>query len=93
MPPELRSLLRGFDVNPDQDRQLLDDYLESRDAVAQTDGPPLAQEVELIDVFADLAELARVVRVVRSRAVVHAAAAQDPERADADGVGRPRKPQ
>jgi acetyl/propionyl-CoA carboxylase alpha subunit/acetyl-CoA carboxylase carboxyltransferase component len=57
---ELRSLLSGFDVNPDQDRQLLDDYLESRDAVAQTDGPPLAQEVELIDVFADLAELARV---------------------------------
>ncbi|MFT4200882.1 carboxyl transferase domain-containing protein [Gordonia sp. (in: high G+C Gram-positive bacteria)] len=57
---ELRSLLLGFDVNPDEDRQLLDDYLESRRVVAETAGPPLAQEVELIDVFADLAELARV---------------------------------
>ncbi|MFT3900656.1 MAG: carboxyl transferase domain-containing protein [Gordonia sp. (in: high G+C Gram-positive bacteria)] len=57
---ELRSLLLGFDVNPDEDRNLLEDYLASRREVVEAAGPPLAQEVELIDVFADLAELARV---------------------------------
>lgn len=57
---ELRSLLLGFDVNPDENRRLLDEYLEARSTVAAQDGPPLAQEAELIDVFADLAELARI---------------------------------
>ncbi|GAA3032605.1 biotin carboxylase N-terminal domain-containing protein [Gordonia defluvii] len=57
---ELRSLLLGFDVNPDENRLLLDEYLETRAAVVGQTGPPLAQEADLVDVFADLAELARL---------------------------------
>ncbi|GAB09774.1 acyl-CoA carboxylase [Gordonia araii NBRC 100433] len=57
---ELRSLLLGFDVNPDENRRLLDEYLETRAAVVARSGPPLAEEADLIDVFADLAELARI---------------------------------
>ena len=56
---ELRSLLLGFDVDPDENRTLLDDYLAARAVVAEESGPPLADEVELIDAYADIAELAR----------------------------------
>ncbi|GED98848.1 fused acetyl/propionyl-CoA carboxylase subuit alpha/methylmalonyl-CoA decarboxylase subunit alpha [Gordonia crocea] len=57
---ELRSLLMGFDVNPDEGRQPLDDYLQTRAAVVARSGSPLTEEADLIDVFADLAELARI---------------------------------
>ncbi|GAB2706486.1 ATP-binding protein [Nocardia thraciensis] len=54
---DLRSLLLGFDVDPHDEGRVLDDYLAARrDAIA--DGRrPLAAEVDLVDVFADLAEL------------------------------------
>ncbi|ONI90087.1 fused acetyl/propionyl-CoA carboxylase subuit alpha/methylmalonyl-CoA decarboxylase subunit alpha [Actinosynnema sp. ALI-1.44] len=56
---DLRSLLLGFDVDPHDERRVLDDYLGARRAVAEHGDRPLAEELELIDVFADLAELSR----------------------------------
>jgi acetyl/propionyl-CoA carboxylase alpha subunit/acetyl-CoA carboxylase carboxyltransferase component len=56
---DLRSLLLGFDVDPHDERRVLDDYLAAR-RVATADGHrPLAAELDLLDVFADLAELGR----------------------------------
>ncbi len=56
---DLRSLLLGFDVDPHDERRVLDDYLAAR-ATAPEDGhQPLAGELKLLDVFADLAELSR----------------------------------
>jgi acetyl/propionyl-CoA carboxylase alpha subunit/acetyl-CoA carboxylase carboxyltransferase component len=55
---DLRGLLLGFDVDPHDERRVLADYL-----VARTDfgagRRPLAEEVELLSVFADLSELSR----------------------------------
>ncbi|MEU0484425.1 carboxyl transferase domain-containing protein [Streptosporangium sp. NPDC006013] len=56
---DLRSLLLGFDVDPHDERRVLDDYLAARRAVTENGHRPLAEELELIDVFADLAELSR----------------------------------
>ncbi|HET9893950.1 MAG TPA: carboxyl transferase domain-containing protein [Streptosporangiaceae bacterium] len=56
---DLRSLLLGFDVDPHDERRVLDDYLAVRQSAAQDGYRPLAGELELIDVFADLAELSR----------------------------------
>ncbi|MFI6790700.1 carboxyl transferase domain-containing protein [Nonomuraea sp. NPDC050383] len=56
---DLRSLLLGFDVDPHDERRLLDDYLTARKAATDDGHRPLAEELELIDVFADLAELSR----------------------------------
>lgn len=56
---DLRSLLLGFDVDPHDERGVLDDYLAARRAAVEDDHRPLAQELELIEVFADLAELSR----------------------------------
>lgn len=57
---DLRSLLLGFDVDPRDDRRALDDYLAARQEVAaEDDQPPLAEELALVNVFADLAELTR----------------------------------
>ena len=55
----LRSLLLGFDGDLLDEGQLLDDYLADRQAAAADGHSPLAGELELIEVFADLAELAR----------------------------------
>ncbi|UGQ12590.1 ATP-grasp domain-containing protein [Yinghuangia sp. ASG 101] len=54
---DLRGLLLGFDVDPLDDRRVLDDYLASRRAAAEGSVP--AEELELVGVFADLAELSR----------------------------------
>ena len=55
----LRSLLLGFDGDLLDEGQILDDYLATRQ-VASADGhSPVAGELELIEIFADLAELAR----------------------------------
>ncbi|MEV6063190.1 carboxyl transferase domain-containing protein [Nocardia asteroides] len=54
---DLRSLLLGFDVDPHDDRRVLDDYLAARRDSVAADHRPLAEELELIQVFADLAEL------------------------------------
>ncbi|WP_336211604.1 ATP-binding protein [Nonomuraea sp. LPB2021202275-12-8] len=56
---DLRSLLLGFDVDPHDARRVLDDYLAARRAATEDGHRPLAEELRLIDVFADLAELSR----------------------------------
>ncbi|GAA0566067.1 biotin carboxylase N-terminal domain-containing protein [Paractinoplanes ferrugineus] len=56
---DLRSLLLGFDADPHDERRVLADYLDARRAAAAEGRRPLAGEVELIEVFADLAELSR----------------------------------
>ncbi|MFI6869752.1 carboxyl transferase domain-containing protein [Nocardia sp. NPDC050406] len=54
---DLRSLLLGFDVDPHDDRRVVDGYLAVRRAAIEDNRRPLAEELELIEVFADLAEL------------------------------------
>ncbi|MBU2664661.1 ATP-grasp domain-containing protein [Actinoplanes bogorensis] len=53
---DLRSLLLGFDVDPLDERRVLADYLAAASGETHR---PLAGEVELIEVFADLADLGR----------------------------------
>ena len=55
---DLRSLLLGFDVDPHDQRRLLGGYLTARAELGES-GRPLAAEVELLGVFADLSELTR----------------------------------
>ncbi|MFE7743073.1 carboxyl transferase domain-containing protein [Nocardia sp. NPDC057455] len=54
---DLRSLLLGFDVDPHDDRRVLDGYLTARRAAIADNRRPLAEELELVQVFADLVEL------------------------------------
>lgn len=56
---DLRSLLLGYDVDPHDERRVLDGYLAARRKITEGSGRPLAEELELVDVFADLAELSR----------------------------------
>ncbi|MFF5180295.1 carboxyl transferase domain-containing protein [Micromonospora sp. NPDC000316] len=56
---DLRGLLLGFDVDPHDDRRVLDDYLTVRGTATEEGHRPLAAELDLIEVFADLAELSR----------------------------------
>jgi acetyl/propionyl-CoA carboxylase alpha subunit/acetyl-CoA carboxylase carboxyltransferase component len=56
---DLRSLLLGFDVDPHDEGRVLENYLTARRAAADDGYRPLVEEVELVDVFADLAELTR----------------------------------
>ncbi len=56
---DLRSLLLGFDADPHDNRRVLADYLAARAAAVAGGVRPLAAELELIEVFADLAELSR----------------------------------
>ncbi|MEV0807783.1 carboxyl transferase domain-containing protein [Micromonospora sp. NPDC050200] len=56
---DLRGLLLGFDVDPHDDRRVLDDYLAARRAATEDGHRPLAEELDLVNVFADLAELSR----------------------------------
>ncbi|MET8908807.1 carboxyl transferase domain-containing protein [Micromonospora sp. NPDC004551] len=56
---DLRGLLLGFDVDPHDDRRVLDDYLAARRAATEEGHRPLAEELDLVNVFADLAELSR----------------------------------
>ncbi|TDQ47236.1 ATP-binding protein [Actinorugispora endophytica] len=56
---DLRSLLLGFDVDPHDERRVLDGYLAARREAAEGGHRPLAEEIGLLDVFADLAELSR----------------------------------
>ncbi|MFC0506987.1 ATP-binding protein [Micromonospora costi] len=53
---DLRSLLLGYDLDPRDERRALSTYLAAR---AELDRRPLAEEVELLQVFADLSELSR----------------------------------
>ena len=56
---ELRAQLLGFDVDPHDDAKVLRDYLAARREAAEAGRRPLAEEVELLTAFADLAELSR----------------------------------
>jgi acetyl-CoA carboxylase carboxyltransferase component/biotin carboxyl carrier protein len=56
---DLRSLLLGFDVDPHDERRVLEDYLVARRGAIADGLRPLAAEVDLLAVFADLAELSR----------------------------------
>ncbi|GAA3247029.1 ATP-binding protein [Nonomuraea helvata] len=56
---DLRSLLLGFDVDPHDERRVLDEYLAARRTATEDGHRPLAEELQLVDVFADLAELSR----------------------------------
>ena len=55
----LRSLLLGFDSGAPGDDQLLEEYLNARQAIAAGDSRLLEGEVGLLGLFADLAELSR----------------------------------
>ncbi len=55
----LRSLLLGFDGDLLDESQILDDYLATRPAASPDEHSPVAGELELIEIFADQAELAR----------------------------------
>jgi acetyl/propionyl-CoA carboxylase alpha subunit/acetyl-CoA carboxylase carboxyltransferase component len=56
---DLRSLLLGFDADPHDERRVLNDYLSARTGLADSGQPPHAEEIELLEVFADLSELSR----------------------------------
>ncbi|GFJ82158.1 fused acetyl/propionyl-CoA carboxylase subuit alpha/methylmalonyl-CoA decarboxylase subunit alpha [Phytohabitans houttuyneae] len=56
---DLRSLLLGYDVDPHDDGRVLEDYLAARRAAVAEGVRPLAGELALLEVFADLAELSR----------------------------------
>ncbi len=56
---DLRGLLLGFDVDPHDDRRVLDDYLAARQAATEEGRLPLAEELDLVNLFTDLAELSR----------------------------------
>ncbi|GAA3045479.1 Acetyl/propionyl-CoA carboxylase, alpha subunit [Actinokineospora globicatena] len=53
---DLRALLLGFDVDPDERGRVLGDYLAAR---AELGNRPSAGELDLLTVFADLSELSR----------------------------------
>ncbi len=56
---DLRSMLLGFDVDPEAQIRTLDSYLADR-AVLQAEGrPPIREELQVLSVFADLSELMR----------------------------------
>ena len=54
---DLRSLLLGFDVDPQDGRRLLSGYVAARAELGG--GRPLPRELDLLTVFADLSELSR----------------------------------
>jgi acetyl-CoA carboxylase carboxyltransferase component len=56
---DLRSLLLGFDVDPHDERRVLADFIAARTELADAGQRALADEVDLISVFADLSELSR----------------------------------
>ncbi|MEV6303386.1 carboxyl transferase domain-containing protein [Actinoplanes sp. NPDC051861] len=56
---DLRGLLLGFDADPHDEKRVLQEYLSARATAADEGQRPLAGEVTLVEVFADLAELSR----------------------------------
>jgi len=56
---DLRSLLLGFDVDPHDEDRILGGYLAARATAVEQGLRPLAGELSLIEVFADLADLGR----------------------------------
>jgi len=56
---DLRSLLLGFDLTPEDATRTLADYQRARAELTATGELPLHREIEIFSAFADLAELAR----------------------------------
>ncbi|OXR42330.1 Acetyl-/propionyl-coenzyme A carboxylase alpha chain [Nocardia cerradoensis] len=56
---DLRGLLLGFDVDPHDGGRVLADYMAARRAAIADNRRPLAEELDLIEVFTDLAELSQ----------------------------------
>ena len=56
---DLLGLLLGFDVDPLDERRVFDEYLAARHEAVSAGHRPLAAELDLLDVFADLADLSR----------------------------------
>ncbi|HEV7652758.1 MAG TPA: biotin carboxylase N-terminal domain-containing protein [Actinophytocola sp.] len=56
---DLRGVLLGFDADPRDGRGALGDYVAARSEIVPADGRPLAGEIALLEVFADLSELTR----------------------------------
>ncbi|MFC4562255.1 carboxyl transferase domain-containing protein [Nocardiopsis mangrovi] len=56
---DLRNLLLGFDTDPYDPHRVLDGYLAARADATREGHRPLADELHLAEVFADLAELSR----------------------------------
>ncbi|MEO6821421.1 MAG: biotin carboxylase N-terminal domain-containing protein, partial [Candidatus Nanopelagicales bacterium] len=56
---DLRSLLLGFDVDPRDEGRTMSEYLQARGALAAEGERPLAAEIDVLQVFADLSELSR----------------------------------
>lgn len=54
---DLRGLLLGFDVDPHDNGRVLADYLAARAEAIADNRRPLAEELELVELFTDLAEL------------------------------------
>ncbi len=54
---DLRSALLGYDADPQNEQRVLEDHLAARRIESGGLHTPLADELELIDVFADLVEL------------------------------------
>ncbi|HUA28836.1 MAG TPA: carboxyl transferase domain-containing protein [Streptosporangiaceae bacterium] len=56
---DLRGLLLGFDADAEDWRRVLERYLAARARTASGNAAPVAGEIELLEVFADLSELSR----------------------------------
>nr|WP_210743849.1 carboxyl transferase domain-containing protein [Nocardia cerradoensis] len=56
---DLRGLLLGFDVDPHDGGRVLAGYMAARRAAIADNRRPLAEELDLIEVFTDLAELSQ----------------------------------
>ncbi|HEY7594728.1 MAG TPA: biotin carboxylase N-terminal domain-containing protein, partial [Actinophytocola sp.] len=56
---DLRGLLLGFDADPRGGGRALDGYFAARSEIARGNGRPVAGEIALLEVFADLSELTR----------------------------------
>ncbi|WP_231919905.1 ATP-binding protein [Microlunatus soli] len=89
----LRDLLLGYDISPGRTGELIDSYLAGRDALAATGVDVLAEEMALVELFTDFAELLRnrpadeelqtELRVHSSREYFHTyLRTLDPERGD-----------
>ncbi len=56
---DLTAMLLGYDVDPTDEGRTLAGYLSARDELAAAGEPPLEDEMRVLEVFADVAELSR----------------------------------
>ncbi|MDQ4052903.1 MAG: ATP-grasp domain-containing protein [Actinomycetota bacterium] len=56
---DVAALLRGYDVDPREETGVIADYLAARDELVASGDDVVADEIELLSLFADFAELSR----------------------------------